>query len=43
MSLQKKTGSEVLKSEIFFIVHFSRQANGGVEPPTSPAYALAML
>ena len=29
MSLQKKTSSEVLKNDIFFIVHFGRQTNGG--------------
>ena len=40
MSLQKKTGSEVLKRDIF-IVHFSRQTNGLVCTPKLPtAYAL---
>ena len=36
VSLQKKTSSEVLKNDIFFIVHFGRQTNGGGLNPKPP-------
>ena len=42
MSLQKKRAQKCWKRDIFFIVHFSRQTNGGVWTPKTPlAYALA--
>ena len=38
MSLQKKQVQKSWKRDIFFIVHFSRQTNGGVWTPKTPPY-----